>query len=527
MRIIRKLFNLGKPSAANVSEAVDATDKKFTNSWSTHAFDGISGKRSDVLNSALKKTFQRESPKAVTVPGGAMDVALDGTGLAGAMNTGTMDSAVGLSTINYGTTVSDVLLAWYASQGFIGYQTCAVISQHWLVAKACLMPAKDAIRNGYKITKNDGKDLEPDILSAIQKADQEYCLNKNMVELVSMGRVFGIRIALFIVQSDDPNYYLNPFNIDGVKEGSYKGITQIDPYWITPMLDNEAAANPASPYFYEPTWWRVNGSLIHRTHLIIFRTEEVPDILKTSYFYGGVSIPQKIYERVYAAERTANEAPMLAMTKRTDVIKVDLEAAAAEEGGIRESLEAWRMTRDNYGVKVLGHPDDYIHAETSLADLDTVIMTQYQIVAAIANVPAAKLLGTSPKGFNATGEFEEASYHEELRSIQAHDLTPLLERHHLLLLKSAFGDQTFETTVTWNPLDEMTAEELANVNKLKAETGQVLAQSGAIDGQDERDRITKDPESGYDGLSGAAPEPEPENNEDLSDNEEETALNAE
>ena len=58
-------------------------------------------------------------------------------------------------------------------------------------------------------------------------------------------------------------------------------------------------------------------------------------------------------------------------------------------------------------------------------------MSQYQLVAAAANVPATKLLGTTPKGFNATGEYEEASYHEELESIQANDLSRLLARHHL------------------------------------------------------------------------------------------------
>ena len=63
-------------------------------------------------------------------------------------------------------------------------------------------------------------------------------------------------------------------------------------------------------------------------------------------------------------------------------------------------------------------------------------MTQYQLVAAAAGVPATKLLGTSPKGFNATGEFEESSYGEELESIQQHDLSPLVNRHHLLLIRS-------------------------------------------------------------------------------------------
>jgi phage-related protein (TIGR01555 family) len=344
----------------------------------------------------------------------------------------------------------------------------------------------------------------------MRKLDVEYNVTKNLIQFIQFGRVFGIRIAMFQVESDDAEYYFKPFNPDGVKPGSYKGISQIDPYWITPQLDPESAGNPSSIHFYEPTWWNIAGKLIHRSHLIVYRTEEVADILKPSYIYGGVPIPQKIYERVYAAERTANEAPMLALTKRTDVINIDLAQALGQEISFTQRLEKWAQLRDNYGIKALGLDETMQQFDTSLADLDAVIMTQYQLVAAAANVPAVKLLGTSPKGFNATGEFEEASYHEMLESLQSHACSPLLERHHLLLIRSEivpeFNIAPFNTVVTWKPLDAMTGKELAELNKLKADTGTVLMATGAIDGSDERERIINDPDSGYTGLINEDPE---------------------
>jgi phage-related protein (TIGR01555 family) len=142
--------------------------------------------------------------------------------------------------------------------------------------------------------------------------------------------------------------------------------------------------------------------------------------------------------------------------------------------------------------------------DTALADLDSVIMSQYQLVAAASNIPATKLLGTTPKGFNATGEYDESSYHEELKSVQIHSLTQFLERHHLLLIQSEivpeFGVKPFELTVMWNPTDAMTNKEQAELNKLEAETGQILINAGAIDGTDERARIIANPDSGYNGL---------------------------
>lgn len=445
----------------------------------------------ETSQNAWDRIFQK--PPVVQVTAG---IAMDSDLVSGMDGTG---NCVG--SFSPGFVVPDALLTWYASQSFIGYQMSAIMAQQWLIAKCCLMPAKDAIRNGYKIAVNDGTDIDAVTLDAIQKADVKYKLNKNLIEFVQMGRIFGIRIAMFLVESSDEDYYKKPFNIDGVTEGSYKGITQIDPYWITPQLDNAAAGNPAAPDFYEPTWWRVNGNLIHRTHLVIFRTEEVADILKPTYIYGGISIPQKIYERVYAAERTANEAPQLALTKRTDVLKCDLTEALANQGTFDKRAAQYAYLRDNYAMKFIGLEDDMQQFDTTLNDLDAVIMTQYQLVAAAANVPAVKLLGTPPKGFNSTGEFEEANYHEELEGIQTHDLTPLIERHHALLIKSEISPNApFEVAISWNPLDAMTNKEQAELNKLQAETGAILANIGAIDGNDERQRITTDPESGYSGL---------------------------
>ena len=342
--------------------------------------------------------------------------------------------------------IPEAQMLWYASQSFIGYQLCSLLAQNWLISKACLMPAKDATRNGYEISINDGTDIDPEILDEIRKQDVSYKLNYNLIQHVQMGRIFGIRIAMFVVESDDPDYYRLPFNPDGVMPGSYKGISQIDPYWMTPQLDTDSSGNPAAIDFYEPTWWIINGHPIHRTHLVIFRTEEVSDILKPTYIFGGIPIPQKIAERVYAAERTANEAPMLALTKRTDVVNMDMTEAAANPGGVIGRIQQWVYNRDNYGIKTLGLDEQMNQFDTSLADLDAVIMTQYQLVAAAANVPAVKLMGTSPKGFNTTGEFEEANYHEELESIQKHDLTPLLDRHHLLLIRSEIAPK-YGTTI--------------------------------------------------------------------------------
>lgn len=409
------------------------------------------------------------------------------------------------------------IAGWYAAQSFIGYQFCALLLQHWFIDKACSMPARDAFRNGYDITRDDGEKLDPKVLNYIQKLDKKFKVKKNLVEAVRKKRGYGIRVILFEVSSLDPDYYTKPFNIDGITPGSYKGISQVDPYWITPELNFDAAANPASIHFYEPTYWRINGVRYHRTHLIVLLRNEVPDVLKPTYFYGGIPLPQQIYERVYAAERTTNEGPQLALTKRLTVIEgVDMVAAMANPQKLQKNIDLMAYYRDNYGVHTLGAGESLKQVDTALADVDTVIMTQWQIACAIAEIPSTKALGLQAKGgIGNQGEYEEASYHEMLESIQEHDGEPILERHYELLMRSHIVpkfqlNQPIELGVRFSELDAETAKEFAERTALEAERDLHWAQSGAIDGVDIRQRLINDKESGYTGIEEVMP-PGPDN----------------
>jgi len=397
------------------------------------------------------------------------------------VTTGMDDSSTGMPEFKArmtGAPLPDALVGWFMGQSFIGYQTCALIAQNWLVDKAVSMPGRDAVRHGWAIHVEGAADEDSasDLIASIQKDDKRLRVRTNLEQYVKMGRLFGVRVLIFKVEGID---YEAPFNIDGVKRGAYRGMTQVDPYWCIPELDATAVQDPSSEHFYEPTWWQVNGQRYHRSHLCIFRANEVPDLLKPVYRYGGISVPQRIVERVYAAERTANEGPQLAMTKRLTVWKTDLAQLYANQEQALTHMQTFAQFRDNHGVKLVDTEDSIEQHDTGLADLDATIMTQYQLVAAAAGVPATKLLGTTPKGFNATGEYDESSYHEELETIQANDLTPVLERHYLLLARSR-GDAV-TVTIDWAPVDSPTAQRAFQVKLTDDAKADVVENRGRLE----------------------------------------------
>ena len=413
---------------------------------------------------------------------------------------GTQDTANQSTLKPFGgfTSVNEKQFDYFSRQGFIGFNTCSIIAQHWLVNKGVTIPAKDAIRNGYELTFNDGEKVDIEFQKKLRKLDKKYRIRKNLVEYVKFGRIFGIRIAIFKVESEDPEYYTKPFNIDGVRAGSYKGISQVDPYWVTPYLTTENVNDPSSIGFYEPTYWWISGVKYHKSHLSIMTTDEVSDVLKPSYFYAGISIPQKIMNRVYSSEKTADEAPLLTQTKRTNIYKTNLNTVKTNVAQLKERLLQQSLMQDNYGTRVIGTDDEVTQLDTSLADVDAVIMTQFQIVAGELNVPISKLLGTPMKGFSS-GEKEQDDYYEELENIQDYDMTELLDRHYELSMKSDFKtEHDFE--ITWNPLQVQSPTEKATIRETNSRTDLNNVTNGSISPAEVRERLIKDIDSGYDGL---------------------------
>lgn len=425
-------------------------------------------------------------------------------------HSGAMDSATGhvpefkqrLTWVN----VPEAVVSWFASQTNIGVHLSAVMAQHWLVQKACYRPVEDALRVGYEVKLSEDIEDPDSLLKAIKKNDKRRKIHLHMKKQCQDARVYGVAYALFKVLSTDPEYYEKPFNIDGVAPGSYEGIAHIDPMYIVPALESATTSDPTSLNFYDPLYYIIGGEKYHRSHFVKYVPYEVQNSLKPVYYFGGVSVPQRIYERVYAAERTANEAPILAMTKRTFIFKTDAVAFFGDLKAGVERLAQWIGLMDNHGALVVDKEgEDLNKHETSLADLDAVIMNQFQLVAAAAEMPATKLLETQPKGFNATGEMEAENYRVLLEGIQQNGALPVLERHHQIAMRSDIAPRMhikpLETDVDWMPLDSPTAKEWAEIQKLKMDTMVAAAGQGAIDGMDIREIVTRDKDSDFYGLA--------------------------
>ena len=400
------------------------------------------------------------------------------------------------------STVSPVVLSYYvASSSFIGYHAMAIMGQHWLIRKGLSMKPKDAAKKWFKIGATGGKAITPEDKALIESYDVKYKLKRNCVQGCVFRNMFGIRHIIF--KHTDPNFdYSKPFNPADFADGRYAGMSQVDPYWVYPEFINDDLSDPSRIGFYDPTYWIINSKKYHKSHLVVLMGDELPDYLKPTYRYGGISLTQKVYERIYAAERVANETPQLVQTKRLNVLKTSLETAKANMPKFVSRLKAMVSFRDNYGVRVVGTNEEVQQLDTSLTDLDQVTMTQYHLVCAELGVPASKLLGTGHAGFG-TGETDDDYYIEEVEELQHSDMTEIVEAHYARLkpsvLDSKIGD--VDLCPEWEPIKVMSELDIADVNNKNANTAALWFNMGAIDNIDAREHLASSEISMFSGIS--------------------------
>jgi len=413
-----------------------------------------------------------------------------------------------------GGSVPTAMLEWYASHHFIGYQACALMAQHWLVSAACDIPVDDAIRNGFDLSVTDKK-LNTDSIADIKAFFKKIKLNEKITLALKKARAMGWVLVIIKNKTDEtrPDYYEMPFNADGVEKDSFKNMTVVEPYYVTPQLSSDSY-NPNSDHFYEPEYWLVSGKKYHHSHCVVVRHCEVPDLLKPNYYFGGISLTQQIFEAVYAAISATDEANRLLMTKRLLVNQGDVDSALMNQGQFEQKMSFFQRVRNNFGVQLIDSSETLTQLETALAEVTDVIEQKFQLVAAVSRMPLNKLMQTQLKGFASSGDSESEVYRQTLESTQTHKANPIIEAIMIRVFPS-LGIKEFCFDIAWNQTGSPSPKEIAELNLVKAQNDLALIEAGTITGIDSYNRIKSDPQSGYDNLA-EYQEPSPDANFDSS-----------
>lgn len=412
--------------------------------------------------------------------------------------------------------------AW-AGMGFIGYPYLAELSQRPEYRKMSDVIAKEMTRKWIKL-ETTGDDDKADTIQALEKAMRKYGLRRKFREAALQDGLFGrSQIYLDVNKPDGTPAIADAEELKiplvrapaKIERGSLRGFKVIEPVWTTPYQYN--SDDPTLPDFYRPTSWFVLGKEIHASRLLNFVSREVPDILKPSYNFGGLSMTQMAIPYVDNWLRTRQSVADLISGFSVGVLKTNLQAILSGQPGddVFSRLALFSQMRTNRGTWAIDKDSEEFGFENvPLAGLDKLQAQSQEQMSAVASTPLVKLLGITPSGLNASSDGEIRVFYDEILSMQESLFRDPLQACLEVIQLSEFGVIDPEITFSFVSLWQPTELEKSQVRKSDADTDAVLIGAGVLGPDEARQRIASDPENGYHSL-----EVDPESDNDFEDDE--------
>lgn len=309
-----------------------------------------------------------------------------------------------------------------------------------------------------------------------------------------------------------------------IKKGAKISVKAVEAMWTTPLSYN--AIDPSAPDFYKPSAWFMLGQKVHASRLMTIITRPLPDMLKPAFNFGGMSLSQLAEPYVNNWLRTRqsvadliNNFSITVLATKMDQVLQGGEGPACDGTDLFARAELFTLGRSNKGLMLLDKDsEEIVQVNTPLGTLDALQSQSQEQMCSVSHIPAVILLGVAPSGFGNVAEGEIRSFYDWVKAIQEAYWRKPIETVLKVLQISLFGEIDPDITMSFQPLYQMTPKELSDIRNQDATAGTAYIQNGVIDPTEERERLARDAESGYQGIDvtkvpGAPELPEGEDDE--------------
>jgi phage-related protein (TIGR01555 family) len=215
---------------------------------------------------------------------------------------------------------------------------------------------------------------------------------------------------------------------------------------------------------------------LHASRCIPFYGQRVPSSYLTDNTlevrHWGVSILQyqypdiKDFRLAFANASGILQEFIIGKYKFADLDEI---LAAGNEAKLQARISGIEMSKSLINAVMLGVDEDYQRDSASVGGLSDLLDRFMMMVSAVSKIPVTRLFGRSASGLNATGEGDQKSYYDMLASEQT-ALTPEIERLIQMIAAAEGLDEEADLSWKWGNLNQLTSEQVANEERIKAET---------------------------------------------------------
>ena len=365
----------------------------------------------------------------------------------------------------------------------LSYQECANLATDSMISKAIDVITREIFKSGGKW---EAAHLDIDNFEMVLNSVDFY----NKIRL-AVQRALEYGGAFIYINTDDTNLSLPLYlNEKTASTNKITGLTVIEPWQAAPVQVN--SFNPLKENYMEPELWWVLGAstTVHKTRLIPIVFYSVPDLIKPLYNYLGLPLSFYMKNYVSNADTVRQSISDLILRFRTKIIKTTAQKIADPQTQAR--VKYMNATSNNLATLLLAKDEEWIETVTSLSGMDNLLSQMYELMtASTRGIPVTKLLGLSPRGFNATGEYDENNFYDVIDGYASSVVIPVMEKvaEYVLCFKAGILD---EPKYEFNPRKQIRPKEQAEINNLKADYISKLIMSGVVTGKDAIRAISED-----------------------------------
>lgn len=388
------------------------------------------------------------------------------------------------------------------AQAFIGYAACSNLAQDGLMRAGVETLADEMTRKFVELVSTSDDD-ESEAVTTLTKALERFEVESVFNQAAAKTGYFGGCLVFMDFGNNSPEELQTPLALNSVKiaEGSFKGLKIVEPINISPGQYN--ASNPLDKNYFEPEYWYILGQRVHSSRFLKFINNEPPLLFKPAYNFFGIPMVQIALDYVADFTGCRNSAARLLRKFSLTIFKTAMDGIlyGDDASDINKRLEFFARYRDNDGVMMIDQEtEDIVQVNTPLSGVDVIVSQALQLLAAIWRIPAVKLLGISPGGFNATGESDIRGFYDFVASQQKKLFGKPLKTLLTVLQLSELGRISGGIKADFVSLWEMTEREAADIEKIKADKDAVYLDRQVVSQEEVRARIAADPHSGFSGI---------------------------
>lgn len=336
----------------------------------------------------------------------------------------------------------------------------------WLAKRIIDMPSEDMTRAWYRLSTS----IPESELDALRRLEAKHSVKQEIANAIRWGRLYGGALAVMVIRGEEDRLE-EPLDYDMLLPECFQGLLVLDrAQGISPSL--ELVSDLDDPDFGLPEYYTVELELgdvksvrIHHSRVLRFIGRELPHAEMVRENYWGASELEHIWDELQKrSAASANIAQLIFQANVTTLKMGDFGGNLA--GGsdrmrekILQTMQNENRLRTSYGLQVMSAEDSLETHSYSFGGLSDIYESFMMDMAGAAEIPATKLFGRSPQGFNSTGESDLRNYYDMIAQTQERNLRPALEKLLPVMAISCWGyvpedmEIVFEPVMTTSPAE--------------------------------------------------------------------------